>query len=204
MEHLDPASVQFLGQSKPIIDSWNTQGKLKRREYPTMTPLESDLRRMVGNAKSFNEKSSEIFSDAEKIRKALVSFMTLKNPAYKNKSYVPAPTPVPNGWQDRLGKQKALPDADGEGETDHEEPTKGIQEEHLKSRARVRSASANASNSRRETSTPAVHDIDGAGESFEGNNFQQAQEKIISEMINLKNDESVHSSLLRAYADFCL
>ena len=160
-----------------------------------MTPVESDLRRMVGNAKSFNEKSSEIFSDAEKIRKALVAFMTQNNPAYKTGNYVPAPTPVPEGWQDRLEKQEDPPDADAEGETDHEEAPKEAPKEtpeQPKPPAKVAgSSSINASNSRRASSTPAVQDAEGAGESFEGNTFQQAQEKIITEMINLKNDECV-------------
>lgn len=192
-----------------------------------MTPVESDLRRMVGNAKSFNQKSSMVFSDAEKIRKALVAFMTRNNPAYKNKDYVAAPTPVPEGWQDHLEKQEEPLEADAEGETDDEEnpeeapkepsnelvkelprepPTehpKGSPQEPLKDYIKEPfekpktpamvsgSSSAQASTSRRATSTPGVQDVEGAGESFEGDTFQQAQDKIITEMINLKNDESV-------------
>ncbi len=176
-----------------------------------MTLLESDLRRMVGNAKSFNQKSSSVFSDAEKIRKALVTFMTQNNPAYKNKDYVPAPTPIPEGWQDHLEENEEPPEADAEGETDDEEnpeeaqkeppkdvpiepPTEPPKEpvEKPKTPAIVSgSSSAHASTSRRATSTPGVQDVEGVGESFEGDTFQQAQDKIITEMINLKNDESV-------------
>ena len=174
------------------------QGKLNRGEYATMTPLESDLRRMVGNAKSFNEKSSEIFSDAEKIRKALVAFMLQNNPAYKTGNYVPAPTPVPEDWQDRL-EQEDPPEADAEGEMEEEvvskeAPKETSKEEPEKPKPSTKVAatsSVNTSNSRRATSTPGVQDAEGAGESFEGDTFQQAQEKIMTEMINLKNDESV-------------
>jgi len=178
---------------------------------------------MVGNAKSFNQKSSVVFSDAEKIRKALVTFMTQNNPAYKSKDYIPAPTPIPEGWQDHLEKQEEPPEADAEGETDDEEtqeeapkePPKELpgepakepleeppqetpkdppkeQLEKPKTPAIISgSSSAHASTSRRATSTPGVQDVEGAGDSFEGDTFQQAQEKIITGMINLKNDESV-------------
>lgn len=203
------------------------QAKLNRGDYPTMTLVESDLRRMVGNAKSFNLKSSVVFSDAEKIRKALVTFMTQNNPAYKNKDYVAAPTPIPEGWQDHLEKQQEPPEADAEGDTDDEEKSeeapkeppeelakelpreprtehpKGPPQDPLKDTPKEPlekpktpaivsgSSSAHASTSRRATSTPGIQDVEGAGESFEGDTFQQAQDKIITEMINLKNDESV-------------
>ena len=169
-----------------------------------MTPVESDLRRMVGNAKSFNEKSSEIFSDAEKIRKVLVSFMTQNNPAYKSKSYVPGPTPIPEGWRDRLEDLEEPPGSDGQGETDYEEVMKEDQDHFKRPRFNARSSSTNVSNSRRASSTPALQDAQGAGESFEGNTFQQAQEKIMTEMINLKNDESVHPSPLHNPANYRL
>ena len=164
--------------------------------------MESDLRRMVGNAKSFNQKSSPVFSDAEKMRKAIVAFMTANNPAYKTGNYAPGPTPVPEGWQSRLEEEKAVEEADAEGETDHEEPPITPQvpqipqvEEPTKLRKRPapvpQSSTSQTSHNRRASSTPAVQDAEGAGESFEGNTFQQAQEKILTEMINLTNDESV-------------
>ena len=122
-----------------------------------MTPVESDLRRMVGNAKSFNQKSSEIFSDAEKIRKALVAFMIPNNPAYKTGSYVPGPTPVPDDWQDHLEKQEELPEDDAEGETDHEEaPKEDSEQPEASAKDDANRTSANASKSRRATSTPVV------------------------------------------------
>ena len=168
-----------------------------------MSLMESDLRRMVGNAKSFNQKSSPVFSDAEKMRKAIVAFMTANNPAYKTGNYAPGPTPVPEGWQSRLEQEKAVEEADAEGETDHEEPSITPQvEEPTKLRKRVapaaQSSISQTSHNRRASSTPAVQDAEGAGESFEGNTFQQAQEKIMTEMINLTNDESVIPILVSA------
>ncbi|KAL8785467.1 MAG: hypothetical protein Q9195_008610 [Heterodermia aff. obscurata] len=170
-----------------------------------MSLMESDLRRMVGNAKSFNQKSSPVFSDAEKMRKTIVAFMTINNPAYKTGNYAPGPTPVPEGWQSRLEVEKAVEEADAEGETDHEEPSITPQlEEPTKLRKRTAPAAqasvAQSSHNRRASSTPAVQDAEGAGESFEGDTFQRAQEKIMTEMINLTNDESVIPVLVSVWS----
>src|SRR3981189_535327 len=56
------------------------ESKLTRREFPTLTTLESYFKRMVSNAKDYNQKGSEIYDDAERIRKALSNYMTKHNP----------------------------------------------------------------------------------------------------------------------------
>ena len=60
-----------------------------------METLESDLKRLVQNAKEFNSTKSEVYEDAERIRKALSNFMPKHNPAYQNPSYRAYPTPIP-------------------------------------------------------------------------------------------------------------
>ncbi|KAK5070754.1 hypothetical protein LTR51_006765 [Lithohypha guttulata] len=70
--------------------------KLSRGEYASMTALESDLKRMVQNAKDYNSSKSEIFEDAERIRKALSNFMPKHNPAYQDPEYRAVPTPIPD------------------------------------------------------------------------------------------------------------
>ena len=159
-----------------------------------MTTLECDLRRMVSNAKSYNEKSSEIFSDAEKVRKLVVSWMTQNNPAYDDPSYTPFATPVPDGWEARLQNGEDVHDIDAEGETDPEEAAESTE----RPATVVRKPATNVE-TRRASSTPAVQDAEGAGEGFEGNTFQQAQEKIMTEMINLKNEEFVGASCTKDY-----
>lgn len=149
------------------------QTKLNNHEYPTMTTVESDLRRMVSNAKSFNEKSSQLFSDAEKIRKAVSNFMVENNPAYKTKDYKPFPTPVPDDWQP--------PPLDKEKE-EVSRSTRGA------SNRRATSVGTGQSNVRT-SATPGALDTEGLGESFDGNTFQRAQEKIVAEMLDLRNDE---------------
>lgn len=142
---------------------------------------------MVSNAKSFNEKSSELFSDAEKIRKLVVSFMTKHNPAYETGGYTPYSTPVPVGWQNRLQTESEAHDIDADGETD---PDEAINTTHTANVINATNATTTKSADYREASlTPVIQDAEGAGESFEGNNFQQAQDKLLTEMINLKNEK---------------
>ncbi|CAL8575273.1 hypothetical protein XPA_001208 [Xanthoria parietina] len=159
------------------------EAKLKNHEYPTITTVESDLRRMISNAKSFNEKNSQVFSDAEKIRKAVSNFMVENNPAYKTKDYKPFPTPVPEDWQpppQPSTDKSEEPEVETKAEAD--DSTRGV------STLRASSAATGPSNAR-ESETPAVHVPDGLGEPFDGNTFQAAQEKIIAEMLRLKNDD---------------
>lgn len=141
---------------------------------------------MVSNAKSFNEKSSDLFSDAEKIRKLVVSFMTKHNPAYETGGYTPYSTPVPVGWQNRLQIESEAHDIDADGETDPDEAV------NTTNTARVINATnptiTKPAGYREASLTPIIQDAEGAGESFEGNKFQQAQDKLLTEMINLKND----------------
>jgi hypothetical protein len=71
--------------------------KLKRDAYPTVSALEGDLKRLVQNAKDFNDPRSEIFEDAERIRKLVFNFMKVNNPAYKeDPKYSATPTPLPS------------------------------------------------------------------------------------------------------------
>ena len=162
------------------------QRKLNAREYPTMTFLEGDLRRMISNAKSFNEKRSQVFSDAEKIRKILSRYMEEHNPAYRSSDYTAYTTPVPPDWQEKLQERKAAQSQDTtvkEDPEDEEKPT------GKRTRLVTHVGSSSAANNRRASSTPAVQDAEGAYESFEGNTFQQAQEKIMTEMINYRDDQ---------------
>ncbi|KAI0876891.1 Bromodomain-containing protein [Hypoxylon argillaceum] len=69
--------------------------KLKDRQYPTLSSLESDFKRLVSNAKETNERNSTIFGDAERVRKAVSNLMVKHNPAYKSGNYQAVPTPLP-------------------------------------------------------------------------------------------------------------
>ncbi|THZ75589.1 Bromodomain-containing protein [Aureobasidium pullulans] len=87
------------------------QDKLERHEYPTLSTVESDIKRMVSNAKQYNDDKSTVYQDAERIRKALSNFMTKHNPAYKDPNYVALPTPLP-GQDDDATASSAPPTRD--------------------------------------------------------------------------------------------
>ena len=161
--------------------------KLARREFQDTSALESDFKRMIANAKSYNEKTSQIYADAEKIRKIVSVFMEKENPAYKTASYQPTATVVPEKGRDVKRETKT---AQHINEVDDE--AVGPRSSRRSGRNPVLSP-ALAKENRRASSTPAVKDAEGAGESFEGDTFQQAQEKIISEMMNLTDDECVYA-----------
>src|SRR2546429_9965293 len=73
------------------------------------------MKRLISNAKSYNSKSSEIFSDAEKVRKMLSDFMRKNNPAYlANPNHITQPTATP----DEVAKVEREVDADGDPNID--------------------------------------------------------------------------------------
>ena len=145
---------------------------------------------MISNAKSFNEKRSPVFSDSEKIRKILSRYMEEHNPAYRLPNYQAFTTPVPSDWKEKLEEQRVAEEQDADGDDDPEavEKTKPT---GRRPRLVTHVGSSAVANERRASSTPAVQDAEGAFQSFEGNTFQEAQEKIMTELINLKDDEYV-------------
>ncbi|KAH0848398.1 hypothetical protein FOPE_02212 [Fonsecaea pedrosoi] len=79
--------------------------RLENYEYENLEALESDLKRMVQNAKDYNNSRSSIFEDAERIRKALSNFMPKHNPAYLRQDYRAYPTPIPQDLLDQVRRQ---------------------------------------------------------------------------------------------------
>ncbi|KFY16711.1 hypothetical protein V492_01147 [Pseudogymnoascus sp. VKM F-4246] len=176
------------------------EAKLNNREFPTLTSLESYWKRLVQNAKDYNERESLIHKDAERIRKIVTAFMQKHNPAYKDPKYQSFPTPIPND-----GSAIAVEDIDAEGESDHEvtgteveasmtptseAPITGSAAKRKPGRPPKNPAAFELERQRRATSTPGGSDgVFKVGGSFNGLNFQQAQEKIVEELTHYKEDE---------------
>ena len=168
--------------------------KLKRREFTNLTNLESYCKRMISNAKEYNQKGSEIYDDAERIRKALSNFMTKNNPAYKKPGYVAFPTPLPaedppedeeEGDEDAEGS-----DEDAEGDVDIETPDPAPPSKRQRGRPPRNLSSINALNGQRKSVTPSsMTDSQYGAVGFQGLTFQQAQEKLVADMIEHKEDE---------------
>ncbi|KAK3621564.1 hypothetical protein LTR56_022739 [Elasticomyces elasticus] len=165
--------------------------KLQRDAYPTMTTLESDLKRLVQNAKEYNAPKSDIYEDAERIRKLVFNYMKQHNPAYQQDSnYSAFPTPFrhTNGGP----VQKPSPQDDGEDEDD---------ELHSDTPRPPTAKVSEARSDRKESLAPSAmtgNDEDedgytGGGDAldFNGMSFQEAQQKIVSYLLHYTDEEGL-------------
>lgn len=140
-----------------------------RGEYANLTAVESDAKRMVANAKQFNDKKSAVYEDAERVRKTASNFMTKHNPAYRDSNYVAQPTPIPED----LMNGSHVPVANG---TPH---TQSVRLTFGKPRPAPTPQPVRAAVASSKEPTPAV---ESPGD-FKGLSFQQAQEKLLNECI---------------------
>ena len=142
---------------------------------------------MISNAKQFNQKTSQIYSDAEKVRKLVSNFMVERNPAYRDQTYQAVATPIPADWEPNSKKESTRVQ-----KVKEEAKSEPVLNDGNHGRRSSRNAAHTPSeqDSVRTSSTPAVQDVEDDGsESFEGNTFQQAQAKIVREMMNLTDEE---------------
>ena len=160
------------------------EAKLRRKKYPTLTTLESDVKRMVANAKSYNEKSSEIFADAERIRKMVSHFMQKNNPAYKDPTYAAFPTPLPGESVPTLVKSKA--NANDEANDVVETPLAPGRGRSTRTSSAAQPPSPSKNNGSSTAEKGADQDVKA---SYAGKTFQAAQEQMVLDMINLKDEE---------------
>jgi hypothetical protein len=156
------------------------EAKLNRGEFPNLTSLESYFKRMISNAKEYNERGSVIHDDAERLRKALSNYMTKINPAYRTPGFVCQPTPLP-------GEEEVEDDAADEDEDVEGEPDSEVEVAPLPKR-RGRPPKNPHAQAARQSSTPALSESQYVGVGYSGLNFQQAQEKILTDMINYKEN----------------
>ncbi|KAH9220586.1 hypothetical protein DL95DRAFT_357236 [Leptodontidium sp. 2 PMI_412] len=156
------------------------EAKLKRREFPTLTTLESYFKRMIANAKEYNERGSEIFEDSERLRKALSNFMTRWNPAYKLiEGYTAFPTPFP-------ATPEPIPRIEGDGDSDEDAPGKIEYEAPTTTTKKGRGRPPKNPQPQRTSVTPALVEIQYAGDGFQGLSFQEAQERFVDDCIAQK------------------
>lgn len=87
--------------------------RLENGHYITLTQLEQDLKRLVQNAKDYNDSKSEVFADAERIRKALSNFFPKHNPDYQDPEYRAVPTPIPQSLYERMRESSVSTNATG-------------------------------------------------------------------------------------------
>lgn len=177
--------------------------KLHNQEFANLAQLESYFKRMVTNAKEYYNKGSEVFEDAERVRKALSNYMTKTNPAYKLiQGYSCQAAPIPDdpsqvAQPPDVDDDEAGEDDDAEGEDldgdedDADEDDDEEDEDGGRNRKKIilkrtglsrpRQGSTPVRGGGRSSRGKPDHEYEGVP--YKGLNFQQAQEKIVEELI---------------------
>ncbi|KAF1997634.1 Bromodomain-containing protein [Amniculicola lignicola CBS 123094] len=162
------------------------EDKLTRGGYTALAQVESDCKRLVNNAKSFNDKKSIVYEDAERMRKTASNWMVKHNPAYRDSRYVAVPTPIPG--EDAAVPARPTPRA---AATPRAKPTPPPAAA-LDTTERPRRAAAVAAVASPKIATPVssrrkqsvVSEVPDDSPDFTGKTFQQAQDQLVREMID--------------------
>ena len=143
---------------------------------------------MTQNAKAYNDPSSVIYEDAERIRKLVFNFMKTNNPAYKeDPKYTSFPTPLPTE-KARHG-ENGRPSEPAEDTDKKSTPGAAVKSSEQADRKPSVAPSA--------TTGEADGDADEEGDAaidFEGKSFQDAQQLIISHLLHYTDEEYVSDS----------
>ena len=182
---------EYYEQIKLPVAIDTVEKKLKDRKYSSLSEIESDIKRMVQNAKEYNLPKSPIFNDAERVRKMAFNFMKQHNPAYRDSNYVAVATPVPDTPIEKTTKLRLHP------------PSKVSLTTNLKANSgsgspAVEESSGSGSAKPKSSEPPADPDkMDGVENSesreaggFKGLTFQDAQNKIINDIMEHVEPES--------------
>lgn len=178
------------------------QSKLKAGQYSSLSALESDVKRLVNNAKHFNDKKSLIYEDAERIRKTASNWMVKNNPAYKDSSYVAVATPIPetavNGSSKTEAQEVSTPVSQRprRGTVSSQPPPSAKEKRPTRGRPKKQEqqpeeSKVEAEEEEEEEQEQEQDDNDEAEEDmfdFTGKTFQQAQDNLISGIIDYVED----------------
>jgi hypothetical protein len=159
------------------------EDKLNHGAYHTLAQVESDTKRLVNNAKAYNDKNSIIYQDAERLRKTASNWMVKHNPAYRDGNYAAVATPVP-------GEENATPSRPPPRGASTPKTLSTPAATPLTERPRRAAAAAAAAQETpvpsklRLTTSAASESKPTATRSHAGQSFQQAQEQIVREIID--------------------
>ncbi|KAF5566080.1 polybromo-1, partial [Fusarium napiforme] len=131
-EELPPReeNADYYEQTRMPISLSMIEQKLNDGEFENLSELEGYFKRMISNAKEFYPRGTEIFEDAERLRKAVSNYMTKKNPAYHVRGYQAVPTPFPDDdEEDEDNEDEEMNDNDNEDEDEAEEEKEDEDEE---------------------------------------------------------------------------
>lgn len=198
-------NAEYYKRTRMPIALETVEEKLNKGQFKTLAELESYFKRMIANAKEFYPRSSAVFDDAERVRKALSNYMTKNNPAYQTRGYQAVPTPLPpeNGEEAEEGGDEEDGDVDAEGEEEEQQQPEEDEEEDEEPASRRRSIILKRTGSGRPSRNSASYaespkkskpsnsrpDHEYHNVPYKGLSFQQAQEKLIEELLRYKEPE---------------
>jgi hypothetical protein len=132
---------------------------------------------MVQNAKDYNDTKSEIYEDAERIRKHVYNYMKAHNPAYiADPNYASFATPIPKPSERRPNGISSGHDANARASATPSRPTKSKAPSSSEPPDRKSSVAANAKEEDGEVN-------------FNGLSFQEAQFAIIDTLLKTTDEE---------------
>ncbi|KAF1360527.1 Bromodomain-containing protein [Lizonia empirigonia] len=157
--------------------------KLNNGEYTTLAQLESDCKRLVNNAKAFNDKKSIIYEDAERLRKTASNWMVKHNPAYRDGNYVAVATPIPG--EENLPPGKPTPRiASTPRAAATPTPLSTVATERPRRAAALTQPETPVPSKLRQSASAAPEPRSSTTRGASNPSFQQAQEQIIQEVID--------------------
>ena len=164
------------------------EDKIHAGSYNTISEIESDFKRMVQNAKDYNDTKSEIFEDAERIRKHVYNYMKAHNPAYiADPNYASFPTPIPKPSERRSNGPSSGHEAKTRTSATPSRPAKSKAPSSSEPPDRKSTVTANVANGDANEDDGEVN--------FEGLSFQDAQFAIIDTLLKTTDEEYVSCGL---------
>lgn len=157
-----------------------------------MTTLESDFRRLVQNAKDYNDTKSQIFEDAERMRKLIFNFMKVNNPAYREETnYSAFPTPIPAATAPPV--QESAQNGGGDitpGPREGSAKPKLVLSARASEQPAKQTSIAPSAGTGEEDEDDAGGEDDGANDiDFTGMTFQEAQQQMIAFLLRYHDEE---------------
>ncbi|KAF1832969.1 Bromodomain-containing protein [Decorospora gaudefroyi] len=159
------------------------ENKLNDRAYANLAQVESDCKRLVNNAKAYNDKRSIVYEDAERLRKTASNWMVKHNPAYRDGNYVAVATAIPG--DDGSTPSRPPPRSIATPRATHTPATQDSTERPRRAAA-VAVPATPAPSKLRQTASVAPEDDDDNPD-FAGKTFQQAQEQIVRDIIDYED-----------------
>jgi hypothetical protein len=145
--------------------------------------LEADIKRLFTNAKSYYNKSTGMYADAERIRKILSDFMRKNNPDYlRDPNHITQPTPVSDEHSN--SRQAAAIPVRIPAHT----VSAAVETPSGRGRRTIVNTSP-AMNGKSSTPAASRNFRKKSPNAYEGLTFQQAQEKVVEEVMEATDSE---------------